>query len=798
MNTIYEDLGEIIPKLKGKIKIKKVVKQQDSEGNEVYTLQSSSLLEDSFALEPTSTPPQFSEKNRIESLFASAFSTISGIDNTFQQIKSDSFLNFDKKEYSRPSLLLNNEKSVHNNNNNTNNKQKSGSENSLMLSNKLNQIIQKDYSNNNLSTNRGCDMKIVKNENFPKKLNKNKKISNNKSLFHSDFGETLGDCNKNGNKIEINNDQKTSFEDPLNEFKRKMFRSHSETNTKKTSFFEDLKEFMLPNDVLKIFKESDENIYKMKIHLTNEKNKIDQELNEFLVFVERFISLKKQELFKRFDYYLLVFEENYDVFLNKVKNYKESSLKKSEFNKKTPLISLTEINFELDSLRLKSEKYASTFHIPLNKMTQEITKKEILFLSNELNKQMTHIPLFNYSETSRFLLNEAKTTLFNEIKAFFEDFDKLIYETPLKHFNLIKTSPKISNLVLSDHLNAIGSLSIKEVISKKIFETNHKESINSLLLFDEKTLVTASKDGEIKIWDVSSCSLLDTFDNKAPINCIAKFEANEEEFHGKQNLLKKFLFKPRQNFQKYLATAGKSLKIWNIYQKNVIFEFCSCYHEPLTSLIVATDRQTLITSSNEKILIWNVNKGNEVKILNDHKKGVNCLFLLRDNSKFISGGDDGNLKIWRLYFIYCVKSQRKIVEKIELEMNLFDFTPIYSINQGFLDENLLIIGGLGVIRIWDLKQNLCKKELKVEENDKITQIILIENIWAEKNKGIGVLSEKDGVLQARNYEDNNSEIQIFYAVEDIKGTKAQILKMGEETQIFKVSDINVVAYTIAN
>ena len=111
---------------------------------------------------------------------------------------------------------------------------------------------------------------------------------------------------------------------------------------------------------------------------------------------------------------------------------------------------------------------------------------------------------------------------------------------------------------------------------------------------------------------------------------------------------------------------------------------------------------------------------------------------------------------------------------------------------------MLIIGGLGVIRIWDLKQNLCKKELKVEENDKITQIILIENIWAEKNKGIGVLSEKDGVLQARNYEDNNSEIQIFYAVEDIKGTKAQILKMGEETQIFKVSDINVVAYTIAN
>lgn len=744
MNTIYEELQEQSKFDPNKIKIRKVVKQQDSEGNEIYTLQNSTLLEDSISFETSNLISQNSEKVKNESLFTSTLSTISGVDNL--QIKTDFAHIYDfplKKEIEKLKLF----KPL----------QVGYNENSL-------RYVNFEESNRKSNNNNFKDIRTSSS----KKLSQNLQIKENLQYNKENTQKNIPNNNENYRADKPNNrlfqselpthNQKTNFlPNPQNESthpktqekflqpqdNHKMFRSQSEKPSLQKhicNFAEDLKEFLLPKDVLKIVEEERKNLELSLTHIIKEKSKIDFELNEISTELNRLISDKKAELFSHFDNYLDKLEKNYNFFQKRIKTYKEFSLKPSNLFQKNHPIILKELKYYSNDKKLKQENFIKIPKISVMKLPQELSKKEILFLSNELDKQIKHRPLFNHSEASISMLKDLKESLLNEASNLFSYFDKLIYETELIDFKTIKLLPKLSNVISDDNLNISGDYSkVKEIITlsnSKIIETNHLDSITSMILFDPKTLITASKKGELKFWDLLSQNLIRTLENTTPIACLAILKGIEEEILGTNHLLKRMLQLQPSIESKFLLTGDENrIKIWNIDKMQIIRTLSISEYTDITSIISLNDGETIVTGSSDgKLLLWDVTLGKEKQILKENKDSITCLFLLRDQLKFVSGGSKGDIIIWKLFYDFSLKNQRISVSKAVIEFNLLANTPITCINQSFLDENQLIsAGGNGNVRFWDLKQKNLIKEVKGDGNY-IEDLILFENVLEKKEK----------------------------------------------------------------
>ena len=338
LNTIYEEMAEIGQNLKpnNKIKIKKVVKQQDSEGNEVYTLQNCTLLDDSMSLEASNIYTQ----HKIESLFASTLSTISGVDNLLQ-IKTD-FSNFcDKNEKKEEKLRFFKENFINKGQNTRNLDEKA--------------VFSKPYSQND-----------KENTSFPC----NNKVNNR--LFQSE----LPNFSEKPLKKTVILTKNIGFPDENSE--KKMFRSQSENKINKDSFYEDLKEFVLPKDVIKLLENRQININMINNHIIKEKCRINQEIEQVIYEINRIISMRKNELFDKLDLYSQEIKENYGFFEEKVKNYKEKALRKNGNKCKNPKILLKGVKYYIKDVKIKEEKDQKTNEFPVWKLMQELDKKKLL------------------------------------------------------------------------------------------------------------------------------------------------------------------------------------------------------------------------------------------------------------------------------------------------------------------------------------------------------------------------------------------------------------------------------------
>jgi WD40 repeat protein len=66
------------------------------------------------------------------------------------------------------------------------------------------------------------------------------------------------------------------------------------------------------------------------------------------------------------------------------------------------------------------------------------------------------------------------------------------------------------------------------------------------------------------------------------------------------------------------------------------------------SLIISRDGKTLISASYKEIRIWNLATGELLQVLNGHINLINAIALSQDSQLLVSGGEDGNIHIWRV------------------------------------------------------------------------------------------------------------------------------------------------------
>jgi WD40 repeat protein len=100
---------------------------------------------------------------------------------------------------------------------------------------------------------------------------------------------------------------------------------------------------------------------------------------------------------------------------------------------------------------------------------------------------------------------------------------------------------------------------------------------------------------------------------------------------------------------KSLATASRDrqTKIWDMSTGQKVRTLQTADHN-VTFLAFSPDGQILATGCDRLIKLWNVATGEEISTLAGHTNTVTSLAFSADGTFLISGAEDNTIKIWRV------------------------------------------------------------------------------------------------------------------------------------------------------
>lgn len=158
----------------------------------------------------------------------------------------------------------------------------------------------------------------------------------------------------------------------------------------------------------------------------------------------------------------------------------------------------------------------------------------------------------------------------------------------------------------------------------------HSGPINDLLLFaDGLRLVSASADKTIRVWDLSSGQVLQTWTNQTSfVNTI--------------------LLSPDET-RLYSGNADGALQGWTVASDNLLWQNTNAHNGPINTVARTPDGQQLVSGGADgAIHIWEASTGNAVRSLVTQQGAINSLVVTSDSQYVISGGSDNTIKVWHL------------------------------------------------------------------------------------------------------------------------------------------------------
>jgi len=222
----------------------------------------------------------------------------------------------------------------------------------------------------------------------------------------------------------------------------------------------------------------------------------------------------------------------------------------------------------------------------------------------------------------------------------------------------------------------------------------YQSGINHLLLLSDGRVASASRDGNIGIWNFETniCELT------IPGRCSKLIELPDTRL---------------------IATNSNILHIWNLKTGTSELRLDTY---ALKQYNLLNDGRLITISENSKIKIWNLTDGSHINIIS-HNNGIDYMCIISDD--FIAFSSDISI------FFYNLKTHN-IVKT---------FTPYYGMGKFISTKSKVIFGVQGTITIIDLESNYTKQELIIEEDKSITNLQVLSNgkiIFKMKNK-IGLL-----------------------------------------------------------
>ena len=217
--------------------------------------------------------------------------------------------------------------------------------------------------------------------------------------------------------------------------------------------------------------------------------------------------------------------------------------------------------------------------------------------------------------------------------------------------------------------SAVSSASNSQEVSLIKTLSGHTNSINALVLSaDGHTLISASADKTIRLWDLANGEAMDvlkgnksfvnalilSFDEQALVSGSAdgaikiwELETGQEilTLTGHTSAINALAMSPEG---KYLISgaADGSIKIWN-FSTGEELQTLAGHPSAINTLEVSHDGQTLMSGSADKtIKQWDIKTGEEMLTFTGHTSYVNVLLMSRDGQFLLSGSADQTIKQW--------------------------------------------------------------------------------------------------------------------------------------------------------
>ena len=146
---------------------------------------------------------------------------------------------------------------------------------------------------------------------------------------------------------------------------------------------------------------------------------------------------------------------------------------------------------------------------------------------------------------------------------------------------------------------------------------------------NRKRILSAGRDGHIRLWDYSTGALLSTFTgHTGPVQSLVVFQS------------------PSKQLMLLSASEDQTLRIWNLQTGEATQTLVGHVNSVMNAAITPDSRRIISASYDDTLKIWDTTTGNLILTLRGHDAPVYSITVLRNNQRVISGGADGQVLCW--------------------------------------------------------------------------------------------------------------------------------------------------------
>ena len=221
-----------------------------------------------------------------------------------------------------------------------------------------------------------------------------------------------------------------------------------------------------------------------------------------------------------------------------------------------------------------------------------------------------------------------------------------IYSKEIKKCLIGHTLPLTCTVVINESTivsaSADTTLRLWNITTGELIKTltGHTDIVSDVVVVNKSILVSGSLDNTVRFWEIETGELINTITIESRVFCITTID----------------------NSTIALGMEDGTIEIWNAKTGESITILIG--HTANVNSIDVINKSTIVSASNDTSLrIWDITKGETIRILIGHEYAVNCVKVI-DNRTFVSSGDDSTLRIWKKYGDY-MRKEAKLMPKIK-------------------------------------------------------------------------------------------------------------------------------------